>query len=539
MKRCPECRRDYYDDSLHYCLDDGTVLLEGPASREHQTLVIPQSSGRFHPSVAPPFDFPTQILNSKPTFSPPPPNSIAVLPFVNIGSDPDVEYFSDGLAEELLTVLSKIRGLRVAARTSSFSFKGRSTTVSEIGHALNVGSVIEGSIRMSGKRMRIAVQLISVEDGYQFWSETYDRVMDDIFAVQDDIARSVVAELRSRLLGEAAPDDLSKQVIKEVADATKGRSDDPEAQRLMLLGRYFLDRTTPEDATKAITHFRDAVELDPNFALCWAELGRAYAVQAGKAWAATDEGFRRSREATERALKLEPDLAEGHAQLGRIRAAYDWDLAGALAAYTRALELAPGSSTVMDGASILEFKLGRFDQALELSRQVLKQDPVSGAVWHNLGLICYFAGLLGESEKAFQRALELSPQRLVTTAMLALVLADEGRMEDAFELAEREPDVFWRLWGLAILYHKSGEADRSDSLLAEIMVEHADGDAYQIAEICAARGETEKAFEWLERAAAERDPGVTFIYANPRFRSLHGDPRWLAVLKNIGFEDVG
>ena len=539
MKRCPECRRDYYDDSLLYCLDDGTALLEGPASFEHRTLVMSQPSGGFHPSVASPFAFPTQILNSQPTFAPPPPNSIAVLPFVNIGSDPDVEYFSDGLAEELLTVLSKIRGLRVAARTSSFSFKGRSTTVSEIGQALNVGSVIEGSIRMSGSRMRISVQLVNVEDGYQFWSETYDRVKDDIFAVQDNIARSVVGELRSRLLGAETPDDLTKQVIKEVANATRGRSDDPEAQRLMLLGRYFLDRTNPEDGARAIKHFREAVELDPNFALCWAELGRAYSVMAGKNWMAVDEGFRQSREATGRALELEPDLAEGHAQLGRIRAAYDWDLAGALAAYSRALELAPGSSQVMDGASVLEFKLGRFDRALELSRQVLKQDPVSGAVWHNLGLFCYSTGLLAESEKAFQRALELSPQRLVTTAMLALVLADEGRIEDAFALAEREPEVFWRLWALTILCHNGGETDRADSLLAEIVDEHADGDAFQIAEIFAVRGEIDKAFEWLERAVAERDPGVTHVYGNPRFGSLHGDPKWGELLKNIGFEDVG
>jgi TolB-like protein len=255
--------RDYADETLNFCLDDGSALLDGPASREGRTQVMARPLSGSHPAAAPTFDFPTQILNPQPAFASPPANSIAVLPFVNIGSDPDVEYFSDGLAEELLNVLSKIQSLRVAARTSSFSFKGRSTTVSEIGQALNVGSVIEGSIRMSGGRMRISVQLVKVENGYQFWSETYDRVMDDIFAVQDDIARSVVGELRSRLLGEGAPDDLNKQVIKEVANATRGRSDNPEAQRLMLLGRYFLDRTTSEDATRAIRHFRDAVELDP------------------------------------------------------------------------------------------------------------------------------------------------------------------------------------------------------------------------------------------------------------------------------------
>jgi TolB-like protein len=286
MKRCPECRRDYYDDSLLYCLDDGSALLEGPGSLDQRTLVVPQDSGSIDWSLSSAADFPTQVLNTRTASGPAPENSIAILPFVNIGNDPDIEYFSDGLAEELLNVLSKIRGLRVAARTSSFSFKGKSTTVSEIGQALHVVSVVEGSIRMSGGRMRIAVQLVNVADGFQLWSDTYDRKIDDIFAVQDDIAQSVVGELRSRLLGEETPDDLTKQVIIEVAQASKGRSDVPEAQRQMLLGRYLLDRTTPDDTAKAVAHFNEAVELDPNFALCWAELGRAYSVQAGKAWGA-------------------------------------------------------------------------------------------------------------------------------------------------------------------------------------------------------------------------------------------------------------
>jgi TolB-like protein/tetratricopeptide (TPR) repeat protein len=533
MKRCPECGREY-DDTMSFCLDDGSELLYGPGDAEPRTLVLPGSLSRRPTSPA--TEFPTEEINPRPTLESAALNSIAVLPFANIGSDPDLEYFSDGLAEELLNVLSKIRGLRVAARTSSFSFKGKSMTVAEIGRTLNVGSVVEGSIRMSGARMRIAVQLIKVEDGYHLWSESYDRVMDDIFAVQDDIAKSVVEELRSLLLGEEVPDDLGKQVSKEVADATRGRSDDPEAQRLMLLGRHFIDRTTKEDTVRAIEHFENAVELDPAFALCWAELGRAYSVMAGKNWMAVDEGFRRSREATERALELEPGLAEAHAQLGRIRAAHDWDLAGALDAYTRALELAPGSSTVMDGASVLEFKLGRFDRALELSRRVLTQDPVSGAVWHNLGLICHSAGLLAESERAYQRARELSPQRFVTTAMLALLLADQGSMKEAVEMAGREPDLFWRLWALAIIYHLNGEKDASDRMLTEIIDEHSEGDEYQVAEIYAARGESDKAFEWLERAVAERDPGVTHICASPRFRSLHADARWTAMLKTIGFD---
>jgi tetratricopeptide (TPR) repeat protein len=340
------------------------------------------------------------------------------------------------------------------------------------------------------------------------------------------------------LLGEEGLDATNTQILNEIAQATKGRSVDPEAQRLMLLGRYLLDRTVAEDSKKAIQHFQEAVELDPNFALCWAEIGRAYSVQAGKAWIAVDEGFRLSREATEKALELEPELAEGHAQLGRILAANDWDLIGARAAYERALELAPGSSVVMDGASVLEFKLGNFDRALGLSRQVLTQDPLSGAVWHNLGLICHAAGLLAESEKAFRRAMELSPQRFVTLAMLSLVLMDQGRAAEALEVAESEPDKFWRRWAAAILYHIDGRSEEAKEHLSRMIDEDAEGSAYQIAEVYASWGAADEAFEWLDRAVAERDPGVTHARVGPRFRALHTDPRWPILLRIIGFDEA-
>lgn len=463
-------------------------------------------------------------------------NTIAVLPFVNMSRDEDGDYFSDGLAEELLNVLSKIRGLRVAARTSAFSFKGKQTTIAEIGRTLKVASVLEGSIRIAGSRVRISVQLVKVSDGYQLWSETYDRTMDDIFAVQDDIARSVVKELRVRLLGEQFGTGASGELLSELAAAVRGRAADPEAQRLMLQGRYFLDRTTREDTSKAIEYFREALALDPDYALCWAELGRAYSIEAGRAWIPVAQGFDLSREATRRALLLEPNLAEGHAQLGRIQLAHDWDFRGAESSYRRALDLAPGSSSVLDGASVLAYKLGRVDEASELSRRVLVQDPLSAAFWHNLGLASHAAGRLDESEKAFRKALELSPQRFVSSALLALVLMDQGSTEEALTQAMREPEEFWRLWSLAIIHQLSGREADSAELLRQLTEAHAAGSAYQIAEIQSMRGEVDQAFEWLERAFAERDSGVTHAKVNPRFRPLHDDPRWSALLKKIGFE---
>lgn len=481
----------------------------------------------------PPVDSPTQIVEAKATGKIDSRSTIAVLPFANMSRNEDGDYFSDGLAEELINVLSKISGLRVAARTSAFSFKGKQTTIAEIGKALNVGSVLEGSVRIAGNRVRIVVQLVNVEDGYHLWSESYDRTMEDIFAVQDDIAESVVKELRVRLLGkEASPEEIEKVV----AEAARGRTANPEAQRLMLLGRYFLDRTTREDTTKAIGYFRESLDLDPGYALCWAELGRAYSIEAGRAWTPVKEGFDRSREATMQALSLEPNLAEGYAQLGRIQATYDCDLPGAESSYKRAIELAPGSSSVLDGAGILAYKLGRMEEALAFGRQVMTLDPLSAAFWHNLGLTCHAAGLLAESEKAFRRALELVPQRFVTNALLALVMLDQERHKDAMAQAMLEPYEMWRIWALAILHHAAGQKNDSDEALRRLIEEFAGGNAYQIAEAYAMREEADQAFGWLERAYEERDSGLTHAKVNPRFRPLHHDPRWIPLLIKIGFE---
>jgi TolB-like protein/tetratricopeptide (TPR) repeat protein len=526
MKRCPQCRRDYYDESLLFCLDDGATLLSGPGihSTSDQTIAFSTVNG--------PFESGTMLFGRAEMADA---NTIAVLPFLNLSSEEDSGYFSDGLAEELLNVLSKIKGLRVAARTSAFSFKDRSSTIHEIGNILKVASVLEGSVRKAGQRVRISVQLVKVVDGYQLWSETYDRTMDDIFAVQDDIAQSVVEEIRVRLLGEGASISLENRVISEVKNAVRGRSDNPEAQRLLMLGRHFLDKTTRDDTVKAIGYFTHAVEIDPEFALCWAELGRARSIEVGHDWIDFEKGFELSREAVDKALAIEPDLAEAHAQLGRIKAVHDWDLSGAEGSYKRALELAPGSSSVLDGASILYYKLGRLDEAISLGRQVLEQDPLSTAYWHNLGLTCHTAGRFDESEKAFLRALELAPQRFVTHALLSLVLWDEGDRAGALEQAQNETDPFWRLWALTIIHWLSGEKEKADELLTEIINEHSRANAYQIAEIFAVRGENDKAFEWLTRAVDEHDTGVTHAKVNPRLGPLHADPRWPDLLARIGF----
>lgn len=530
MKRCPECRRDYFDDSLSFCLDDGSVLLDGPASfpsmnYEAETAIL---------SVVPPGELPTFQFGIPVEEPAPALNSIAVLPFRNLSSGADGDYFSDGLAEELLNVLSKIDGLQVAARTSAFSFKNASTTVVEIGKALRVATVFEGSVRSAGERVRISVSLVKVSDGFQLWSETYDRTLNDIFAVQDDIAQSVVQELRGLLLG-IEPEDIPLQEIEsDVAEAVRGRADDPEAHRLMLLGRYRLGTFTRESAEAAISCFKQAIEIDPEFALCWVELARAYSILGGKSWAPPDEAFAMSREAVNRALELEPELAEAHAQLGRIQAAYDWDIKAAEASYNRALELAPGSSAVLDGASILAYKLGNFDRALELCQRVLDQDPLSAPVWHNLGLLCHCAGMLDDAETAFLRSTEIRTNSVATSALLGMVVLDRGEPERAMDYANSEPDEFWRDWAIAMISYREGDKAASDVALERLKSGAAISDAFQIAEVYAVREERDAAFEWLERAVDARDPGITHAKVDPRFRNLVNDSRWLPLMERIG-----
>jgi TolB-like protein/Tfp pilus assembly protein PilF len=462
--------------------------------------------------------------------------TIAVLPFVNRSASADDEYFSDGLADELINVLAKIKGLRVSARTSSFHFKGKDVALSDIGKALNVATILEGSVRKAGNRVRISVQLVKVEDGFHLWSETYDRTFEDIFAVQDDIAHSVVKELRSKLMGEAADSDASGEARAEVAKAARGRAADPEAYRLFLQARHLLGRRTKEDVAAGIQYLKEALELDPEFALAWKDLGSAYSQQAGVGWIPREEGFEQARQAVERALSLEPDLAEGHASLGWIRMNHDWDWRGAEVSFSRALELEPGNARVLVPAGVLATNLGRLDEGISLYRRAAAQDPLRASAFSNLGLTLDAAGRHGEAEVEFRRALMLAPLGTAVHSLLSMNLATQGRGEEALRVAGREPEQFFRLWALAIVCHMLGRPAESEQALKELLENWSDEGGYQIAAVFAARGDADAAFEWLERAYAQRDPGLCEIKSSPPLRSLHVDPRWAAFLRKMGFD---
>jgi eukaryotic-like serine/threonine-protein kinase len=462
--------------------------------------------------------------------------SIGVLPFVNRSRDESDEYFSDGLADELLAMLANIPKLHVAARTSSFRFKGTNDDVATIGRKLNVATLLEGSVRRIGNRVRIVVQLVEVGTGYHLWSEMYDRTLDDIFAVQDDIAQSVVKELRAALLGEDVDSSAIIRAKEDVANAARGRPTDPEAYRLYLLARHFIDRWTQEDMARGIQHLEEALARDPEFAVGWAELSRAHTTQAGCGWVPVEEGNELARQAAERALTLRPDLPDGHVRLAWIQMTYDWDWQGAQASLRLAEGLAPQDDRVLHMSGIFARNLGRLEKAIEFNQRALERDPLSSATYLNLGLNLYAAGRAEEAEAAFHQSLEFAPEGTVAHASLALAMAAQGRGEEALVQVRNEPEELVRLYAMAILHASARHTEEANAALRALIEHHAERAATQIAEVYAVRGERESAFEWLERAYGERDGGLTEIRSSPHLRSLHDDPRWRDFLDRMGFE---
>ncbi len=461
--------------------------------------------------------------------------SVAVLPFVNMSRDEENEYFADGLSEELLNVLTKIRGLRVASRTSAFFFKGKTLDIQTVGQRLNVATILEGSVRKSGKRVRITAQLIEVATDSHLWSETYDRELEDIFAVQDDIAQSVVTQLRAALLGERIGSAASAEAKAEVLAAATGRTDSPEAHRLYLQGRFFLERMTETDLARAVDYFKQALALDPDFALGWAGLSRALWTQAGYGWLPVAVGFQQAREAAQRSLAIAPDLAEGHVALGLVLQGHDWNWKGAEAELRRALVLAPGNADVLRAFGSEAGILGRQEESLEFLRKAVALDPLSSSSQRLLGLRCVIYGRLEEAEIALHAALDLNPSSGLAHCFLSMVYLFRGRPAEALEVARREVLPDFRSLGIALAEHTLGHAAESDAALARLIEDHGHAAAYQIAEAHAWRGEADRAFEWLERSYAQRDPGLGHTMTDPFFAPLRGDPRWPPFLEKMGF----
>ena len=460
--------------------------------------------------------------------------SIAVLAFANRSASADDEYFSDGLADELLTVLAKIRGLRVAARTSAFSFKGRQATVAEIGHALNVATVLEGSVRKSGNRARIAVQLVKVADGYHLWSETYDRTLDDIFAVQDEIAQAVVGELREMLLVNR-PDSMARQGVEgEVAAATAGRSSNSEAYGSYLQARFQIERNGPADIAGAIENLNAALARDAEFALAHAALAHALTQGAIFGMLPLADTISRARASAQRALELAPDLVEANLALGSIQIWQDWNWQSANTTVTRLLAKAPGNAEALALAANLMTVLGRYDEAAGYCERAIALDPLNSRAYFYRGMPLDALGKAAEAEATVRQAVRISPDGLAHRYFLSLLLVNQRKYDEALAVASADINEWSRLAALAHIHCASGRRAEALVLLQELIAKYGDIATVHIAIAYASGGEIDAAFEWLERAYVQRAAPLILLLAwSHVFKGLLPDPRWTALLKKM------
>lgn len=446
-------------------------------------------------------------------------SSIAVLPFVNLSSDQEQVYFSDGLSEELLNLLSRIPELKVTSRSSSFSFRGEQIDIPEIAEKLNVSHILEGAVRRSGDQLRVTAQLIDARSDTHLWSETYERTLDDIFAIQDNIATAVVAQLRVELLGDVP--------ITEAAD--------PTAFAYYLQARYLANLRSSEAWEKSNAIYLRALEIDPRYTAALTGLASNYRDQAGQGLIPTTEGFERARKTAEMALAINPDYAEAHAVMGTISDSYDRDMRAAARHYEKALALDPTNIGILANAGSLAHQLGRLDEATKVLEYVVARDPVNPRTHWSLGYSYEVAERWDDAIRSFRTALLLSPKMGVTRMAIGVNLLEKDEPQEALAAIQEEPFEAWRLMGLVMAHYALDETDKSDAALAKLINKYEVNASYNIAAALAYRNESDRAFEWLEKAVHYKDPGVSEITRHPFwFRNIHGDSRWLPFLESIG-----
>jgi serine/threonine protein kinase/Tfp pilus assembly protein PilF len=451
-----------------------------------------------------------------PSFAPPA-RSVAVLPFADMSEHHDQEYFSEGLSEELIELLTQVPGLQVPARTSSFYFKGKSATIPEIANTLHVSHVLEGSVRKVGNTIRVSAQLVRADNGYHLWSETYDRDLKDIFKVQDEIAAAVVSALRGKL---APSPKVSSQ-----------RTSSAEAYNQLLLGRQFFNRSSADGLRRAVAAYRQAIALDPNYAAAYAGLADAEDNLAD--WTGDISGFKRAEAAADKAITLAPDEADGYSARGSQRIYHSWDWAGAQADFAKALTLNPADSVVLRAYGIMLGSLGRFPEAMTEIKKAIAIDPLSSRGWEALGTFLLAQKDFPATHEALRHALEIQPDDALSLNRLGVLQLLEGKAEDALVTYRQVDDDGFRLCGIAMTEYTLGRAKASQQALDEAIAKHAADSAYQIAEARSWRGEKDGAFDWLEYAYSQRDGGLAEVKTDPLLENLRGDPRYNALLRKL------
>ena len=444
--------------------------------------------------------------------------SIAVLPFVNMSSDTENEYFSDGLSEELLNLLAKIPDLQVAARTSAFSFKNSNAGIAEIAATLNVTHVLEGSVRKSGDDIRVTAQLIKAADGYHVWSHTWDRTLVDVFAIQDEIAAAVVDALKLTLLGDVPTAPVT----------------DPRAYDLYLQSKAAAALRTREGYERATSLMTESLAIDPDNAEAWAQLSAIQANQAGAEHVDPDEGYTRARVSAERALKVDPKNARAMSSLGWLAMYHEKDFATAARLIREARRLEPGNASVLNAAAVLNGTFGRPQAMIELYEEALARDPVSMSVLTNLAGAYLNNGRVDDTARLLDRMREVAPASQSVDIFTGWTLQFTGKAHAAIEVFSRldGPNA---AWGLAAAYYDLGRDEESDAAMDQL--EEA-GWYVQVAMLHAYRGDKDAAFEWLDRGIEAGGSGIgeTRMYA--WFRTLYDDPRWENALTRLGVSDA-
>jgi TolB-like protein/DNA-binding winged helix-turn-helix (wHTH) protein/Flp pilus assembly protein TadD len=448
---------------------------------------------------------------------------LAVLPFENLTGDPSKEYLADGLTEETISQLGRLNPeqLGVIARTSVMGYKHKDVRLDQIGHDLSVQYALENSLRESGDHIRLTVQLIQMKDQTHLWSQDYDYSARDILNIEDEVANSVARQIQLR---------LTSQQREELAQS---HPVNPEAFDAFMQGHYYFELYSDKDTDVAAKYFERATQLDPSYALAWAWLSRARNWQADEGLIPMEEGRRLSREAVERALELNPNLAAAHTQMGRIKQQVDHDWAGANASFQRAVALEPGNPENLGFAAWSAATLGGFDVAIQLDRQAIDLDPLNADSWGRLATTEFMMGRLNKSAADSEKALKLNPNAGSGTEMLSLTYLLQGRPQDALREIEREPNTSNRAQLYALTYYGLSRKKESDAALSEFIDKYHASSAYQVAMVYAFRNQNDKAFEWLDRAYAQRDPSLMSTKIDPLLKNLHNDPRFAVFLKKL------
>ena len=446
--------------------------------------------------------------------------SIAVLPFVNMSSDKDQEYFSDGLSEELLNLLAKIPELKVIGRTSSFSFKGKNEDLRSIAEKLGVSNILEGSVRKDGNKIRVTAQLIKAVDGSHLWSETYDRDLEGVFKLQDEIAVAVVKQLKIKLF--------------EIPSTNISGTGNVEAYNLILQGNYFYDKLDKENVAKAVDFYKQALAIDSTNARAWGKLANAVSRQAWQNYVDRDLGREQARKAAMKAIALDKNFAEGYVELGDhyLYNEFNWKVAEEN--YLKALKLQPDNPGILYSlGGGLYFAIGRWDDAIKNMKRCIELDPLKPLSYLNLGNMLSHAGRPDEATAYLKKALELNPQFQRAHLYLGRNYLLSGKTEMALkEMQEENLEVF-RIFGMALAYHAADKTKEADDALKNFIDKFQNEWTYLLAELYAYRGEKDKAFIWLDKAYQKKDGWLVFLKGDPLMKNLNGDLRYEAFLKKM------